>query len=72
MRFVVPQPFTAGGKRSYLDLWVVTGDPRYPGYKTPTIAPKPSIARVAGADHLTGGIIGTNMMLRVSSRDSEV
>jgi hypothetical protein len=36
MRCMVPQPFAIGENRSYLDLWVVTGDPRYSGYKTPT------------------------------------
>jgi hypothetical protein len=29
---MVPQPFTIGGNRSYLEFWDVTGNPRYPGY----------------------------------------
>jgi hypothetical protein len=33
---LIPQPFTAGGNRLYPDFWVVTSDPWYPGYKTPT------------------------------------
>jgi hypothetical protein len=33
---MVPQPFVTSGNRSYLDFWVVTGNPRYLGYKTPT------------------------------------
>jgi hypothetical protein len=36
MGCMVPQSFTAGGNRSYPKFWVVTGDPRYPGYLTPT------------------------------------
>jgi hypothetical protein len=35
------------------------------GYKIRTIAPKPSVERVAGVVHSTGGIIGTHMLLRV-------
>jgi hypothetical protein len=31
-----PNHFSAGRNRSYPDYWVVTGDPWYPGYKTPT------------------------------------
>jgi hypothetical protein len=31
---MVPQPFAAGGNRPYLELWVVTGGPWYPRYKT--------------------------------------
>jgi hypothetical protein len=33
---MVPQLFAAGGNKSYPDFLVVTGDPWYPGYKTPT------------------------------------
>jgi hypothetical protein len=33
---MVPQPFDVRGNRSYLEFWVVTGDLRYAGYKTPT------------------------------------
>jgi hypothetical protein len=33
-RCMVPQPFAAGGNRPYLELWVVTGGPWYPRYKT--------------------------------------
>jgi hypothetical protein len=32
---MVPQPFTAGGNRSYPEFWVVTHGPRYQGYITP-------------------------------------
>jgi hypothetical protein len=28
-------PFAAGGNRSYLEFWAVTGGRRYPGYFTP-------------------------------------
>jgi hypothetical protein len=37
MRCMIFQPFAAGGNRSYLDFWAITGNPRYLGYKTPTI-----------------------------------
>jgi hypothetical protein len=33
----VPQMFAAGGNWSYLELWVITGGLRYPGYKTVTV-----------------------------------
>jgi hypothetical protein len=61
-RWMVLQSFTAGGNQSYLDFWVVTDDPLYPGYKTLTIAPKASVERVARAVHLMGGRIGTHML----------
>jgi hypothetical protein len=56
----------------YLDYWVVTGNPQYPGYKTPTVAPEPSIKWVAGAGRLMDGRIGTHMILRGLPWDSEV
>jgi hypothetical protein len=54
------------------NFWVITDNLRYPGYKTLTVAPKPSVERVAGAGHLIGGRIGTHMKLRVPPWDSEV
>jgi hypothetical protein len=72
MRCVVPQPFAVGGNWSYLELWVVTSDLQYLGYKTLIVAPEPSVERVAGAVHSTGGRIGTHMLLCVPSRDSVV
>jgi hypothetical protein len=33
------QPFVARGNQSYPKFWVVTDDPRYPGYLTLTLAP---------------------------------
>jgi hypothetical protein len=33
---MVTSRFTDGGNQLYLDYWVVTGDPWYPRYKTPT------------------------------------
>jgi hypothetical protein len=32
MGCMVPQPFAAGGNRSYLEFWAITGGLRYPGY----------------------------------------
>jgi hypothetical protein len=46
---MVPQPLAASGNRSYLDFWVVTSDPWYPGYKTLKVALEPSVEWVAGA-----------------------
>jgi hypothetical protein len=69
---VVPQPFAAVGNWLYLDFWAVTNDPRYPGHKTTTVAPEPSVEQVARAGHSMGGRIGTHMMLRLPPRDSEV
>jgi hypothetical protein len=43
--------------------WVITGGTRYPGYMTPTIAPEPSVGRVAGAVHSTRGRSDTHMSL---------
>jgi hypothetical protein len=47
----------------------MTSSPQYSGYWTPTVVPEPSIEWVAGADHLTVGTIGTNMLLRVPPWD---
>jgi hypothetical protein len=55
MGCMVPQPFAAGGDRSYPKFWAVTGSPWYPGYKTLKVAPAPSIERVARAGHSTVG-----------------
>jgi hypothetical protein len=71
MGCVAPQSFAAGGNRSYLDFWTITCDLLYPRYKTPTVAPEPSVEHVVGASHSMGGRIGTHMVLRVLPRDSE-
>jgi hypothetical protein len=47
----------------------VTGIPWYPGYKTLTVAPKPFVEQVAGDVRLTGGRIGTHILLWVPSQD---
>jgi hypothetical protein len=72
MSCMVHQSFAAGGNRSYLEFWVITGDPWYRGYWTPTVAPEPSIERVDEVGHSTVGRIGTHMLLCVPSRDSVV
>jgi hypothetical protein len=36
---------------------------RYLGYITPTVAPEPSVERVAGAEHSMVGETGTHMVL---------
>jgi hypothetical protein len=43
MGYLIPQSFAVGGNWSYLDFWVVTSGPWYSGYKTPIVAPEPSI-----------------------------
>jgi hypothetical protein len=46
----------------YPGYWDITGDPRYPGYRTLTIAPEPSIEWVAVADRLSDDRMGTHMI----------
>jgi hypothetical protein len=60
---MVAQSFAVGGNNLYPEFWAKTGAPWYPRYKTPTVAPEPSIEWVAGANCLTGGRIGTHMVL---------
>jgi hypothetical protein len=55
--------------RAGLRGWVITGVPRYSGYKTSTVAAEPFIERVTGVVRSTEGIIGTHMLLWVSSQD---
>jgi hypothetical protein len=62
---MVSESLAAGGNQSYPDLWVITGNPQYPGYKTPTVSPEPSVEWVARAVHSMGGTIGTLMLQRV-------
>jgi hypothetical protein len=42
-------------------FWVITSGLWYPGYRTPTVAPEPSIEWSARAVHWMGGRIGTHM-----------
>jgi hypothetical protein len=72
MGCMVPQLFAAGGNWPYLDFWVITGDPRYLGYKTPTVAPEPFVERLAEAIPAMGGRICTHMILWVPPMDWEV
>jgi hypothetical protein len=69
MGCIVPQSFAVGENRSYPDFWVVTGDPWYPWYKTPIVAPEPSVNQVVGTIHSMGDRIGTHMLLWVPSWD---
>jgi hypothetical protein len=57
------EPFAARGNRLYLDIWVVTSGTGYLGYITPTVAPEPSVERVASVDHSMVGETGTHMVL---------
>jgi hypothetical protein len=70
MGCMVPQPFTAGGNQSCLEIWAITGDPWYPGYKTLTVAPEPTVEWVVENILLMGGKIGTHMLLRALPWDS--
>jgi hypothetical protein len=72
MECMVPQSLAASGNRPYLDLLAVTSDTLYPGYKTPIVAPKPSVKRVVRVVHSMRDRIGTHMILWVPSQDSEV
>jgi hypothetical protein len=69
---MVPHPSAAGENQSYPKFWIVTGDPRYPGYKTSIVASEPLVERVVGVVHSMVSRIGTHMLLRVSSQDSMV
>jgi hypothetical protein len=37
MGYLVPPLFATGGNWSYKDCLVIIGDPRYQGYKTPSL-----------------------------------
>jgi hypothetical protein len=50
-------------------FWVVTGGLLHPVYKTPTVAPRPSVKWVAGASNSMGGRISTQMLLWIPPRD---
>jgi hypothetical protein len=54
MGWLVPQPCVTGGNRSNPDFWAVTDDPRYPGYKTLIVAPKPSVEHSGQSCSLDG------------------
>jgi hypothetical protein len=60
---MVSQPFATRGNRSYLEFWVVTGNPWYPGYFTPIVAPEPSLEWVVGAGHSMVGRTGSHKVL---------
>jgi hypothetical protein len=62
-------PESLGESQPRLQEWAITDVPRYPKYKTPTVAPEPFIEWVVRAVHSTGGIIGTHMLLWVPSQD---
>jgi hypothetical protein len=46
--------------------------PMVPGVSTPTVAPEPSVERVAGASYSTVGGTGSHMVLWALPRDSTV
>jgi hypothetical protein len=58
--------------RLYLDLLARNWWAMVPRVQDPTVAPKPSVERLAGVVRSTGGRIGTDMSLWVSPRDSVV
>jgi hypothetical protein len=67
---MVPQSFATGGNWSYPKFWAVTGDLRYPGYKTSTVAPDPFVERAVENALLTGGRIGSYMLVQALLWDS--
>jgi hypothetical protein len=60
------------GTGPYPNFWAIIGDLWYLGYRTPTVASKPSVKRVAGFVYSMGGRIGTHMALWVPPQDSVV
>jgi hypothetical protein len=52
-----------GVSQAGLRGWAVTGVPRYPGYKTPKVAPEPFVERMARVIRSMGGRISTHMLL---------
>jgi hypothetical protein len=46
----------------YPEFWDIIDDPWYPGYQTLTVAPEPSVERVARAGHSTVGRIDSHMV----------
>jgi hypothetical protein len=48
MGCMVSQPFAVGGNKSYPEFWPITGDPWYPGYKTPTTSYFASMIKLDG------------------------
>jgi hypothetical protein len=60
---MVPHLLTDGGNQSCPEFWAITGDPRYPGYETSTIASEPSVERVVENILSGGGRIGTHILL---------
>jgi hypothetical protein len=69
----LPSRLPLGGNRDVFKfVWVITGGPWYPGYRTPTVAHEPSVERVVRVVHSLGGRSGTLMSLQVLLRDSMV
>jgi hypothetical protein len=66
---MVPQPFATIGNQSYLEFWALTNNLRY---FTLTVAPEPSVERVAGAGHSMVGRTSAHMVLWAHSWDSAV
>jgi hypothetical protein len=60
---MVPKPFAARENRSCLELWAVTSDLQYSGYKIPLVDPEPSVEQTVEIVQLIGGRIGTHMLL---------
>jgi hypothetical protein len=53
-------PFLTVGNQLYPEFWVVIGGPWYPGYITLTLAPEPSVERVARVGH---SIVGKQVLI---------
>jgi hypothetical protein len=59
---MVPQSLATGANRSCPEFWAVTDDPQYTGYKTSTVAPKPTIEQSVENVISMGGKIGSHML----------
>jgi hypothetical protein len=68
---LLPQPIATGVNMIVSKfVWVITDGPQYPRYRTPIVAPEPSVEWVVRAVHSTGGRISTHMLLWAPQRDS--
>jgi hypothetical protein len=63
MGSMVPQPYAAGGNRSNLGVLGHNRRLMVPKVNYPTVAPEPSVERVAGAGHSMVGGTGSHMVL---------
>jgi hypothetical protein len=69
MGCVVPQHLPLEGTGRIQNFCAVIVDPRYLGYKTPIVAPEPSVEWAVENILLMGGRIGNHMLLWALPQD---